>query len=93
MFDEVSGEDGSGIVHEQELASFDEEIPTIVSPGDRVELQLDGSSLWVEVTTSNEDSLEGLSLETLEASNGIAIEIGDELQFTLTNIARCKHTA
>lgn len=93
MFDEVSGEDGSGIVHEQELASFDEEIPTIVSPGDRVELQLDGSNFWVEVTASNEDSLEGLSLEPLEASNGIAIEIGDELQFNLSNIARCKHTA
>lgn len=92
MFDEVSGEDGSGIVHEQGLTSFDDEIPTDVSTGDRVELQINGAGLWAEVTVSNGHNLEGLSLDALEASNGTTIEIGDELQFNLSNIARCKHS-
>lgn len=64
-----------------------------MSPGNRVELQINGFGLWAEVTASNGHNLEGLSLEALEASNGTTIEIGDELQSNFSNIVRCTHSA
>lgn len=92
MFDEVNGEDGSGIVHEQELNSFEEDIPTNVSVGDKVELKINGKGFWAEVTGVTGSDVDGFSLDSLETSNGVEIDLGDELQFSLSNIARCLHS-
>ena len=91
MFDEVSGEDGSGVVHEQEQSCFGEEIPTSFNRGDIVELQIASVRFWAEVTTSNGRHIEISALEKLNASNGAMMDIGDVLQFNLSNIVRCKH--
>lgn len=89
----MSGEDGSGIVHEQTPSSFEKEIPTSVEIGDKVELKINGIGFWAEVTSSNGHDLEAFSLEALEFSDGANVDIGDELHFNLSNIARCKHPA
>jgi len=94
MFDVISGENGSGIMHElEQMDSFEDEIPTRVNIGDTVELQINGARFLAEVSGIDGTEVEGVALKSAGDLDDQYVEKGQELQFSLMHIVRCIHPA
>lgn len=50
-----------------------------------------GIGFWVRVTAETGSDLEGISLESLDAPDGVDVNSGDTLQFSLMRIDQWSH--
>ncbi len=91
MLDLASGEDGSGIVHEQELDSCDSEVSCEIEVGNTVELFVGGENIFARITDIDNPGIEGVVTKIPFASTNTGLEEHEIAQFGLANISRCIH--
>jgi len=90
MFDEISSDDGSGIGFSNHNGDACEGIDCEVREDDEVELTSEGAKISAMVTNITGNSVTGQIL-ALPFGADLELELGDVVEFTLSNINQCSH--